>query len=165
MRTLVFTLAASLLAIPAFAAEAVLTPHGYDWLKIRETSTRAAAAGSPVVPTPRERDDPSICGEYDIGETGIGYLTEEMRVARVSVSKPGVATAEGIQVGDAATKVRQVYGDTVRKEGAPYADPPAHDLYVWETPDYGYRFEIDDRGAVRAIHAGSRAIGYMEGCL
>lgn len=147
------------------AGQAPLSPHGYSWLKIPGTSADDAIVGAPVPPTAMGRRNPSVCEEYTVGDTGISYLTEAMRVGRVTVSKPGVATAEGVQVGDTAAKVRKVYGQKVETKAAPYADPPAEDLYVWETPDYGYRFEINDKGVVTAIHGGSKAIGHMEGCL
>jgi hypothetical protein len=166
MRRLILPLMLAALAVPAVAAEPVLTPHGYGWLKIPATSTDDAIAGAPTPPQLAvASDDPSTCAEYSIGDSGMVFMTQEMWVARVSVYKPGFATAEGVQVGDTSAKVRKVYGKKVIKEHAPYGEPPAEDLYVWETPDYGYRFEIDDKGVVTTIHAGSDAIRYMEGCL
>jgi hypothetical protein len=164
MRTALIPLAfASVLAMGA--GQIPLTPHGYGWLKIPATSTDDAIAGAPTPPEAAGSDDPSVCEEYVIGDAGMNFLTQEMWVGRVSVSKPGVATAEGIQVGDTAAKVRQVYGKKVVKESAPYGEAPAEDLYVWDTPDYGYRFEVDDKGVVRTIHAGSDSIRLIEGCL
>lgn len=164
MRTALIPLAVvSILAMGA--GQTPLTPKGYGWLRVSVTSTADAIAGAPTPPEAAHSEDPALCGEYVIGDTGMNFLTREMRVGRVTVYKPGVATAEGIQVGDSAAKVRKIYGKKVEREEAPYGEPPAEDLYVWEAPDLGYRFEIDDKGIVATIHAGTDAIRWMEGCL
>lgn len=113
-----------------------------------------------------ENDFPESCEECRFGdEAGLMMMTNDSKVARFSTYEPGFPTAEGVQVGDSASRVHRLYGARVERAAAPYGDGPAHDLYVWRTKTRGLRFEVDDKGVVRAIHVGTDAICYMEGCL
>jgi hypothetical protein len=156
---------AALLAMAAGPADPPVTPEGYGWLKIGLSNEQAEAA-SPQPLTPWGSADASVCEEYWVGgkDSGVRFLTDEGWVGRVTISKSGPATPEGVQVGDPEAKVRQAYGAKVKREVAPYDEPPVHDLYVRLTPDRGYRFEIDAAGKVRAFHAGSEAIELLRGC-
>ncbi|MDB5471951.1 MAG: hypothetical protein JWR84_3511 [Caulobacter sp.] len=162
MRVLIPLLAlASLFTVGA--GQLVLTPDGLGALKIGMTVEEArAAAPGPLVAT-ESSDDLAICGDYLIEGQPMAFLTEDGRVARITLYETGT-TAEGVALGDPAEKVHQVYGKAVEREPAPYGEPPAHDLYVWRTPERGYRFAIDDKGRVVTILAGNRTIRYMEGC-
>ncbi|WGM39394.1 hypothetical protein [Caulobacter sp. NIBR1757] len=109
-------------------------------------------------------DDPAVCEVYQFGSGGAVILEERGRVGRISLYEPGLTTVEGITVGDQAATVLEVYGDAAQRESAAYADPPAHDLYVWRSSEAGLRFEIDQAGIVSAIHGGNQTIRYIEGC-
>ena len=87
------------------------------------------------------------------------------RVVRFDVYEPGLATAEGVRVGDSVEKLRSTYG--AQLESAPnfYSE---RDLdYRIKSPDgrYAYRFE-SQAGKVTSILAGdAKAVEYVEGCL
>ncbi|MBX3479163.1 MAG: hypothetical protein KF842_02100 [Caulobacter sp.] len=156
--------AATLLLIAATGPS--LSPEGYGWLRIGMSEDDAIAGASRIPERATETDDPAECTEFSLDPAaGMMFLTEHHRVTRITVNDPGYATPDGIEVGDPAAKVRALYGDKVEREEAPYADDPAEDLYVWLAPEKGYRFEVDERGVIRSIHAGTSSIRLIEGCL
>jgi len=93
----------------------------------------------------------------------ISFMIENGRVARVDVNHPGVLTSEGIQVGDAEARVKEVYGARLTIEPHKYTD--GHYLTVRSSAGgYGVRFETD-RGKITTYYAGLYdAIRLVERC-
>jgi|KBSMisStaDraftv2_1062788.scaffolds.fasta_scaffold94588_5 hypothetical protein len=88
-------------------------------------------------------------------------MIENKHLVRVDVDKSGVATAEGVQVGDPEERVRQVYGSGLKVEPQHYTD--GHYLTL-RSGDDGIRFETEE-GKVSTFYAGTfEAIQYVEGC-
>ena len=82
-------------------------------------------------------------------------------LVRVDVDKSGVATSEGVQVGDSEEHVKQVYGSRLKAEPHHYTE--GHYLTI-RNGDYGIRFETDE-GKISTFYAGKiEAIQYVEGC-
>ncbi|MDO9337459.1 MAG: hypothetical protein Q7T61_13750 [Caulobacter sp.] len=161
---LLAALAAFALSDPSPDPEMTLSPAGIREFRIGETfeSVRSATDW----PLSLDTGEADRCEEYRVGDDiGLYFMVEDGRLTRVTVTDPGWFTGEGIEVGDSGDAVRAAYGDKVVRQAAPYADAPAHDLLVWTGQEVGYRFELDADGRVAAIHAGSRAIEYIEGCL
>ena len=111
------------------------------------------------------------CMEYGLPDAapggGIAIMAIDGKIARVTIVSAGlgVRTPEGIGIGSTEQEVRRAYPSSVNSPAA-YDDPPAHDLTFWRHPNGdGIRFEIDARGRVVRMHAGSNAITYIEGCL
>ena len=111
------------------------------------------------------------CVEYllpDAARNGeVAIMAVDGKIVRVSMFAPGlgVRTSEGIGIGSPDGEVHAAYPNVTR-EFAPYDGPPAHDLVAWRRQEVdGIRFEIDRHGRVESMHAGNRAITYIEGCL
>jgi len=140
-----------------------ISPEGVGPVRVGMSTKQAMAVLRPA-PDATGIGDPKTCEEYATGGAHhINFMIQENRVTRVSAGD-GVATPEGVKVGDPVAAVHKAY-PTLEKDDAPYGEPPAHDLYWWQTPTNGLRFEIDERGRVAAIHGGDESIRYMEGCL
>ena len=61
--------------------------------------------------------------------------------------------------------MRAAYGRALQVEPHEYIGEPAHYLTVWTVPDKrGVRYETDEKGIVRQMHAGTETIRYIEGC-
>lgn len=75
-------------------------------------------------------------------------------------------TVEGVEIGDSADRVREVYGDDgLRSE--PHVYQPGGEYLVVDEPDSDYRlrFEVGETGVVEAIHGGLEGpVDYVEGC-
>ena len=93
-------------------------------------------------------------------------MMQKGRVARLSVYERGAfATDRGFKIGDREVDVHKAYGTALKVEPHVYADPPAHYLTSWTKPGKrGVRFETDGQ-RIGAIHVGTDAIEYVEGCL
>jgi len=152
------------LLLAAAIADPTLSPEGYGWLRTDMTAAEAAAASQEPLKAVY-LEDPDACEAYWVGDTGVQFMTQGGKVSRVTVTEPGPRTESGIGIGDPESRIFDAFGDRVEREPSAYAEPPAHDLYVWISPGQGYRFEINNFGKVITIHAGTETIRYMEGCL
>jgi bacillopeptidase F (M6 metalloprotease family) len=94
---------------------------------------------------------------------GISFMIENGHLVRIDVDKAGVATAEGVQVGDSEEHAKQVYGAQLKIEPHHYTD--GHYLTVGsKSAGYGIRFETEN-GKIETFYAGTfEAIQYVEGC-
>ena len=95
----------------------------------------------------------------------VSFMFEEGRLSRIGTRGVGVATAEGIQVGDSETRAKQVYGRRLIVEDAKY-DDDGHFLTIF-TPNkkYGIRFTTH-KGKIVEIYVGrAESIQYVEDCL
>ncbi len=157
-------LSALLLSDPSPDPEMTFSPAGVREFQVgAKFKSVEAATDWPLLPAIGEG---GRCEEYRVGDDlGLFFMVEDGSVTRISVADPGWFTAEGVQVGDSGEAVRAAYGDRAIRQPAPYADPPAYDLLVWAGQEAGYRFEVGEDGKIATIHAGTRAIEYIEGCL
>jgi hypothetical protein len=88
-------------------------------------------------------------------------MIENGHLVRVDVDKSGIATTEGVQVGDSEEHVKQVYGSRLKIE--PHVYTNGHYLTI-RNGNYGVRFETD-LGKVSTFYAGTfEAVRYVEGC-
>ena len=90
-------------------------------------------------------------------------MIENGHLVRIDVDKAGIATAEGVQVGDSEEHAKQVYG--ARLKIAPHHYTDGHYLTVGsKSAGYGIRFETEN-GKIETFYAGTfEAIQYVEGC-
>src|ERR1019366_3923608 len=93
----------------------------------------------------------------------IAFMIENGRLVRIDVDGAGVATGEGIQVGDSEKRDRQVYGARLKIEPHAYTGPEGHYLTIRSgSGRYGIRFETD-KGKIETFYAGRfDAIQYIE---
>jgi hypothetical protein len=99
---------------------------------------------------------------------GASLMIVDMRyVARADVRTAGVATAEGIRVGNTEEDVRTAYGERVRSMPHKY-DTGGRYLVVDAAADTtrALVFEVDSAGTIQRYRAGLRpAVLWVEGCL
>ena len=154
------------LAAAAAAPASALTPDGWGTLRIgmrRADVVRALGGGSGAAGGP----SPERCEEFHPrrAPAGMIVLIENGRLARIAATRPGLATAAGIAVGDPAAKVRRLHGERLRRVAHTYVDPPAADWTWWRDKRRGIHYEIGADGRVASIRVGGPAIRYVEGCL
>lgn len=123
-----------------------------------------------TVKVPEDNEVNSVaCREFHVRQGGadVTVMTENRAVTRITVREAGtVRTVSGVGVGDTAADLARVYGWSLRKEPHAYEDAPAAYFNVWFPKlKRGMRFESGTDGRVTAIHAGTEAIRYVEGCL
>jgi hypothetical protein len=133
----------------------------------------ASVAGEDANPAAVGGPDPERCDEFHPARAPAGMLVmvESGRLTRISVSRNSeIRTPEGFRVGDSDTRILEAYGSRARVEPHKYWPGPAKYITAWrETPPgtarRGIRYEIDSRGNVVHLRAGTRSIEYVEGCL
>ena len=157
-----------------------LTAEGWGPLRIGMTLAEvAAAAGPDSDPEAVGGPEPESCDIFHPARApeGLMVMIEDGRLARISLSAPTeVKTDRGFGPGDSAAAVEAAYGEVLKASAHEYQEAPAAYLTVWasgggEQPHVrspgarGLRYEVDQGGAVDAVHAGGPAIQYVEGCL
>lgn len=147
------------------APVAVLTPQGYDTIRIGATP---AEAGYGLTDDGNYQD---ACRIYTSPRLpGLAAMVEDGRIRRVTLftAREGpspVRTARGIGLGATEAEVRAAYRP-LGEEPHEYSDPPAKNLY-WgeEGVPQALRFEIGPDGRITELHAGeSPWLRYAEGC-
>jgi hypothetical protein len=94
----------------------------------------------------------------------IALMIIQGRLARLDVRKPGVFTAEGIQVGDSESRALMVYGHRLKVEPHFYVDTGHYLTVRSKDGHFGIRFETD-QGMITMYYAGRYdVIQYVEGC-
>jgi hypothetical protein len=181
MHKLAFTLAASLIAASAAAAEQqtghVLTVEGLGSVRIGMTVAEAEKAlGAKLNIQYFEEGDRMSCGTgaRADGKSGdVSYMVMKGRIVRIAVMRvedgspsiPVVRTIKGIGLGASEAQVKSAYGGLVKVEPHPYGTENDHYLIV-DTPDRkrGLIFETEE-GRVSSFRAGVYPeVGYIEGC-
>ena len=97
-------------------------------------------------------------------EADPAFMVSEGRIARVDINEPGIATAEGAQVGDPEARIMQLY-PAAEVEPHKYGDEGDHYLTVYDAGrTHAIVFETWD-GGVKQIRAGKLPEArYIEGC-
>ncbi len=96
----------------------------------------------------------------------IAFMIADGKMVRVDVSKRGLPTAEGVQVGDTQARAQQVYGAKLKVEPSRYTGNKGGRYLTLRSPNggYGIRFETE-KGKITTFYAGTyAAIQYVEGC-
>lgn len=96
---------------------------------------------------------------------GLGFMVEGRRLVRVEVREGTTATAEGVQLGDAEARVREVYPG-LRRMPHKYTDGAYLVVVPGTAPDTlaRYVFETDGRRVVQYRAGVAPAVEYVEGC-
>lgn len=162
---------------PVPPADTVPRLSADGWGPLRIGMTRAevvAAAGEDANPEAVGGPEPEQCDEFRPRDApaGMRVMLEQGRLTRISVAREAeVRTPEGFGVGSAAEEIRAAYGSRAESTPHKYLAAPAEYVTVWtrggpEAPDArGIVYETGLDGRVAQVHAGSRSIQYVEGCL
>lgn len=96
-------------------------------------------------------------GNYDVG-----YMVVDGSVQRVDIRAPGVATAQGVEVGMPATAVEGLYQEIERQPNK-YTD--RDNLIIQLQGDAKLIMETDEAGNISTYRVGlPPAVDYVEGC-
>jgi hypothetical protein len=114
---------------------------------------------------PRNKDDQACFVVKPAKHPHITFMIEDGHFSRVDVDAPGIATIEGVHVGDSEAQARRVYGPRLKIEPHQYIEG-GHYLTVRSSDGrYGTRFETD-KGKIQSFYAGQfKSIQLVEGCL
>ena len=94
----------------------------------------------------------------------VSFMILDGRFVRADVVVRGIATTDGIQVGDSESDVRQRYGKKMTVEPHQYIDDGHYLTLRSADGKYGVRFETE-KGKITSFYAGRfSAIQYVEGC-
>ncbi|MGA2235151.1 MAG: hypothetical protein ABSG23_06730 [Terriglobales bacterium] len=139
----------------------IVRQDGIGPVKIGMSLSQLNAALHEKFATPENREDQGCFYVTATKHPQVSFMIENRRLVRLDVDKSGVATTEGVQVGDSEERVKQVYGPRLKVEPHHYTD--GHYLTL-RNGDYGIRFETD-QGKVSTFYAGTfETIQYIEGC-
>lgn len=152
-------------ALPGANDNWVMRPQGIGPVKIGMTIAQLNASLSEKFALPAEKDEQGCFYVSPHQHPGVAFMVENGRLVRIDVDKPGIATAEGIQVGDSETRAKTVYGSRLKVGPHAYNGPEGHYLTVRsEDGRYGMRFETDG-AKIETYYAGLfSAVQYIEGC-
>ena len=145
-----------------FAADAwVVRQDGVGPAKVGMTLPQLNMALHEKFAMPESKEDQGCFYVTASKHPQVSFMIENRRLVRVDVDKSGMATSEGVQVGDSEEHVKQVYGPRLKVEPQHYAE--GHYLTL-RNGNYGIRFETDE-GKVSRFYAGTfEAVQYIEGC-
>ena len=144
-----------------------VTATGYGALRIGMTVKNAATAlGSPV-PSMAGLDTACAYPKFDDQPAGMRIMVVRGNVARLEVDSASIATGLGARVGDAESRVKDLYGSRVVVQPHKYASS-GHYLIVNPIPatDTGYELVFEtDSGRVTKYRAGRvPEVEWVEGC-
>lgn len=143
----------------------VVRPQSVGPVKIGMTIAQINAALREKFSFPGEKDERGCFYVSPSQHPDVAFMIENGRLVRIDVAKPGVATPEGVQVGDSEARAKSVYGNKLKIEPHAYNGPEGHYLTVRSNDGrYGTRFETDG-GKIQSYYAGLfSAVQYIEGC-
>jgi hypothetical protein len=167
IRFLSLAIALAALASTAIAAPP-LTAQGWGKLRIGMRERDAARLFHLRVPKgPGPNPDSFVCHEDQLpSREGLYVMVERGIVTRITIEAPvSLLTDRGLGIGATEDEVKRAYGPALKVQTEPYLAEPAHELDFWTAHGKrGVRYDTNAGGAVEAIHVGSRAITYIEGC-
>jgi predicted metalloprotease with PDZ domain len=165
--------AVTLAALPAAAGAAtpvttksVLTQNGLGSIRIgMRVETARQRTGQQLDVTLFTPGDTSCgIGQLSPSSLGVGFQTAKSHIAVINVSKRGIATKAGIEVGDTAKALKAAYGDKLQSDPNKYT-PKAIDYSVTFANKRKLVFYANPKGKIGQISAGrTPEIDFVEGC-
>jgi hypothetical protein len=145
----------------------VVTTDGFDGIHVGASVEQlSAAVGSKVPParTPAERGCRYVV--LRALPRGMRLMLVNDSVARLDVDAPGIRTAEGAQVGDAESRVVELYNGRATVMPHKYTGPTGHYVVVSPPGDSLRRivFETDGQKVLRYRLGRRSAVDLVEGC-
>ena len=100
---------------------------------------------------------------YPSSGAPFSLMVQNDRVTHISVGSEDIHTRSGIHIGDAASKLRQLFKANLEIEPHKYQDNAFY-YFVWDADRrHGIKFEIVEDKVV-GINAGDQTIMLVEGC-
>jgi hypothetical protein len=127
------------------------------------------AIGDPGAKLESPGDEAKTCGYLTSKALpdGVGLMFIKQRLARIEITKPGIHTASGAQVGDSEDSILKMYFGHTRIDPHKYIDGHYVRYIPTDTADRPYELLFETDGSkVLEFRAGEKvAVGYVEGCL
>ena len=149
-----------------------LNSRGYGPVKVGMTIAEAESAMGTKLHTLDDQGNISDRPPWDEcdfvypskdSRVGVYMMVQGGRISHISAKSKEIHTPSGVRLGDAASKIRRLFGARLEIEGHHYLDNAFY-YFVWETNrHYGVKFEIVD-DTVESIDAGDQTIMLVEGC-
>ena len=139
--------------------------RGFGPIEAGMTLAEANAAGGRSLATPGSESCDMVGFADDTG-SAVSFMVVEGRIARVDITGSPVETNHGARIGDAESRIQQLYPGRVTVRPHKYTD--GHYLIVApSTPaDSGFElvFETDSQRVTRYRAGKLPAVEYVEGC-
>lgn len=129
------------------------------------TAAASATAGALVLPA-ADSTAPCQYATWTSAPVGASVMFEQGTLARVDITEAGVRTAEGLQVGDAATRADSMYGSVAERRPHKYEAGEYLIVRPLAPADTMHRLVIEVvDGRVKRLRSGRYpAVEYVEGC-
>ena len=156
-----------LLGIPVQAQNPwVVRTDGVGPVKVGMSLAQLNTAVHDHFSMPKEKGDQGCFYANPRNHPQVAFMIEDGHLVRVDVTKRGIQTADGVQVGDSEARAKQIYGSKLEVAPSQYSgDEGGHYLTLRSSDGrYGFRFETE-KGKITTFYSGTyAAIRYVEGC-
>jgi hypothetical protein len=148
------------------ASDRVVSVDGIGKVKIGATAAELAAAIGETLPPPKVAEVSCRYMRPKLLVPGVGIMLVNDSVARIDVDSAGIATVEGAAVGDAESRVTELYRGRVTVSPHKYTGPTGHYLTVAPVGDSLRRiiFETDGQRVTKYRVGRKPAVEWVEGC-
>jgi outer membrane protein assembly factor BamE (lipoprotein component of BamABCDE complex) len=133
-------------------------------VKVGMTISEAAKALGTRLIREANQDDSCYYVTPNNNFKGVAFMMTNKRIARIDINNKSYATERGARVGDAESRIKQLYKGMVKVSRHPY-DERGHYLQIdIKGTKYSMIFETDGK-RVTSYRVGKREeVGYIEGC-
>lgn len=165
-------LAVAAAVVPAAASAAPvtgksqLTQNGLGSIRLGMTVAQAQTRTGQRIQNNLFTPGDDACGIAQLfpERLGVNMQTTNSRIWVINVSRPGISTRTGIEVGDRVPALRRAYGSRLRSGPNKYT-PKARDFWVRFAPNRKLKFYADPRGRIGQISSGRLPeVDFVEGC-
>lgn len=143
-----------------------ITQNGLGSIRLGMTVDQAQARSGQRIQNNLFTPGDTSCGIAQLfpQRLGVNMQTTNLRIWVINVSRPGISTRAGIEVGDTVADVRRAYGARVTSHPNKYT-PKARDLWVTFPNNRKLIFYANPRQQVTQISSGREPeIDFVEGC-
>ena len=152
-------------ATPGPASYRTATLDGLGKVKIGATAMEIASVLGEPLPPPKVAE---VSCRYirPASLSGVGIMLVNDSVARIDIDSVGIQTSEGAGIGEAETRVVEIYRDRVTVTPHKYTGPTGHYLTVSPAGDNVRRivFETDGQRVTKYRVGRLPAVEWVEGC-
>ncbi len=165
-------LALAAVALPAAASAAPvttksqITQNGLGSIRIGMTVAQAQSRTGQTITNNSFTPGDDSCGIAQLfpESLGVNMQTTNLKVTVINVSKAGISTRSGIEVGDSTAALKEAYGSKLKSAPNKYT-PKARDYFVKFSGNRKIKFYANPKGVVTQISSGRLPeVDFVEGC-
>jgi hypothetical protein len=163
---LVLALAPAVAGAAPVTSNSRITQNGLGSIRLGMTVTQAQTRTGQRIENNLFTPGDDACGIAQLfpQSLGVNMQTTRSRIWVINVSRRGIATRSGIQVGDRVPALRRAYGSRLRSEPNKYT-PKARDYWVSFAGNRKIKFYANPRGRIGQISSGRKPeVDFVEGC-